>query len=224
MNGEQARSFDLSIRETPGGPVPLLRRGPAGAPTVLLIQPLFEELNRCRRFLADLGREFATIGIASLLPDLPGEGDSSIPYPADGVAGWDRCVDALADGIAAVVAMRGGALIASPQGIARRNIAPARDGNAILRDMMRAEAFAEIEATGARVDAAHYAARFAAGETVRLVGYAIPPTLHASLSARTADEATAIAFEAAPIWRQAEPVRALAEARRIAAEIAEMVG
>lgn len=212
--------FELLTVETSEGALPVVRRGPPAAPAVLILQPLFEESNRCRRFLADLGRELAAVGIASILPDLPGMGDCEMPLGEDGAQQWDRAAAALAPECVAIIAMRGGCLIAS-EGTTRFHAAPVKDGRSVFRDMMRAQAIADMEATGAHVDVAYYSKRLDAGETVRLAGYVITPELYRTLASRAPPQAVTIDFNAAPIWRQAEPVRAAAEARRIAETIAE---
>jgi alpha/beta superfamily hydrolase len=44
--------------------------------TTLIIPPFAEELNKSRWILAEVGRELARRGVASILPDLYGTGDS----------------------------------------------------------------------------------------------------------------------------------------------------
>ena len=63
----------------PGGREAMLRFGPDTGPVVVAALPLFEEANRTRTFTVTLLRALADRGIASLLPDAPGQGDSLIP-------------------------------------------------------------------------------------------------------------------------------------------------
>ena len=60
----------------PGGREAMLRFGPATGPVVIAVMPLFEEANRTRAFMVAMLRALADRGIAGILPDLPGTGES----------------------------------------------------------------------------------------------------------------------------------------------------
>ena len=60
----------------PGGREALLRFGPDFGPVVVVALPLFEEANRTRAFVVGILRALAVRGIGSVLPDLPGQGES----------------------------------------------------------------------------------------------------------------------------------------------------
>lgn len=57
----------------------MLRFGPETGPVAVVAMPLFEEANRCRAFAVTLCRALARHGVASVLPDLPGQGESLVP-------------------------------------------------------------------------------------------------------------------------------------------------
>lgn len=59
-----------------GGREAMLRFGPADGPVIVAALPLFEEANRARAFVVTILRALADRGIASALPDLPGQGES----------------------------------------------------------------------------------------------------------------------------------------------------
>jgi hypothetical protein len=59
-----------------GGTEAMLRFGPDTGPIVIAALPLFEEANRTRAFTVSILRALAERGIASILPDLPGTGES----------------------------------------------------------------------------------------------------------------------------------------------------
>src|SRR3546814_8095624 len=59
-----------------GGTEAMLRFGPDTGPVVVLALPLFEEANRTRAFAVTMLRALAERGVASVLPDLPGQGRS----------------------------------------------------------------------------------------------------------------------------------------------------
>lgn len=206
--------------------LPTILRGPETGPCVLFVPPLFEEMNRTRRLLADLGRALASRGIGSALADLPGTGDAA---GTAGIAAWQnavaRLIETLAERPLRVLAVRGGALLtdgAGSEGLYR--VSPVSSGASVLREMMRAQAIADQEREGVRVSPSAYEARFARGETVALTGYDISPALAADLGALALPEAAAplrsSAVEGPPVWRQAEPAPAPAFAAALADDIA----
>lgn len=65
-----------------GGREAMLRFGPNDGPVVVAALPLFEEANRTRAFVVTILRALAERGIASALPDLPGQGESLVPLQA----------------------------------------------------------------------------------------------------------------------------------------------
>lgn len=206
--------------------LPTVLRGPETGPCVLILPPLFEEMNRTRRLLADLGRALAAKGIGSALADLPGTGDASgLPD----VTAWRRATAHLIETLAGrplrVLAVRGGALLtdgSGSEGLYRTS--PASSGANLLREMMRAQAIADQEREGARVAPSVYETRFARGETVALTGYDVTPQLAADLGDLTLPEASVpmrvSAVEGPPVWRQAEPAPAPAFAAALAEDIA----
>lgn len=207
--------------------LPTIWRGPEAGPLLLLLPPLFEEMNRSRRLLADLGRALAGRGIGSVLADLPGTGDAP---GAPNVGAWQAVATALVAELSAsrplwIFAMRGGALLsdgAGTNGLYR--LAPMSSGAVPLREMMRAQAIADQERSGARTGPSAYEARLARGETVTLAGYDVAPALAADLGALALPEAAVPlrtgSVEGPPVWRQAEPAPAPAFAAALADDIA----
>lgn len=59
-----------------GGKELMLRFGPAEGPLAIVTLPLFEEANRLRAFAVTVCRSLADGGVASVLPDVPGQGES----------------------------------------------------------------------------------------------------------------------------------------------------
>src|SRR3546814_21095544 len=64
-----------------GGTEAMLRFGPDTGPVVVLALTLFEEANRTRAFAVPMLRALAERGVASVLPALPGQGESAGPLP-----------------------------------------------------------------------------------------------------------------------------------------------
>lgn len=202
-----------------GGREALLRFGPDTGPVVILALPLFEEANRTRTFAVGLLRRLAEQGIAGLLPDVPGQGESlvplaglSVPRMADAPTALShRC---LANGRRAyAVGIRSGALLDTLAPCSGRwHLAP-QDGDSLLRDLHRTWRAAGND--GDR-EAMMYGA-----DAVEIAGNVLSPNLLTSFSAAapfdqpgtprrvvrlSSDPAPADRHvDAAPLWRRAEP-------------------
>ena len=234
-------SFDFRLLDTPAGSLPCIVRGPADGPQVLIVPPLFEEMNRTRMLLAEVGRQLSNRGIASWLPDLPGTGDSDLPLGAVSWAIWRESVQAICEMMAAslgtrphLFAIRGGALLADAAGASSRYLlAPVTSGERLLRELLRTRLAADQE-RGASTTLAALEARLG-NEVVEIGGYPISPALAADLRAATltAFEPTRTAvlaggsgdhqLDGPPVWRQAEPAAAPALARAMADDLAAWI-
>ena len=127
----------------PGGE-PILHYGPADGPQLLVLQPLFEEMNRCRALVAALCRGLAAQGIGCWQPDLPGCGDSVRALETVGWGDWTTAIDDARALIAGetggtthgAVSIRGGALLDAAA--ARRwRLSPVA-GKSLFTDLRRA--------------------------------------------------------------------------------------
>lgn len=164
---------------------------------ILVIEPLFEEANRCRRLIAELMRELDSHGVGSRIADLPGTGESETSIADVGLDDWRRAVKGY--GARFVASFRGGALI-DDAGTADAvwRFSP-ETGVRIVRDLRRAT--------------------LAGAEGVQLAGHPLSPQFIQQLEAsepvalpriRTlrleSDPAAADARCAGtPLWRRAEP-------------------
>ena len=122
----------------------MLRFGPDAGPVAVVAQPLFEEANRTRAFAVTICRALAKRGVASVLPDLPGQGDSLVPLET-----LSNAVD-IGEGFEAAVetqrkqgrrvysaAIRSGALVDFMADVAGAwHFAP-QDGQDLLRQLTR---------------------------------------------------------------------------------------
>lgn len=234
-------SFDFRLLDTPAGSLPCIIRGPAHGPQILIVPPLFEEMNRTRALLTGIGRRLSGRGIGSWLPDLPGTGDSALPLSAATWSMWGDSVQAICKLITAsngrrphLFAVRGGALLADGTDASSRYLlAPVASGERLLRELMRTRLAADQE-RGAANSLATLEATLAK-ETVEMGGYPISPALAADLRAATlpALEPTRTAaltggtgdhlFDGPPVWRQAEPAAAPALACEIADDLAAWI-
>lgn len=117
-----------------GGREAMLRFGPVDGPVVVFAQPLFEEANRTRALIVTIGRTLARRGIASVLPDLPGTGESLTPVNAARLAHWRAAFETF--GHVHAVSLRGGALVPGTAVASHWQLAPL-DGPALLRELER---------------------------------------------------------------------------------------
>lgn len=227
-------SFALRIIEAGGERLPVTVRGAGGKRRLLIIPPLFEEMNRCRRLLALTGAALAGQQVESWLPDLPGTGDHEAGPEAMELARWRETIAALAAQVRpdATLAVRSGALLDDAAGeLPRYRLAPA-SGTALLRDLLRARAATEAEA-GSGLSVAALEARLAAGETVEAAGYPLSPALFTGLreafpapprpvdriATLAGTEGGDIALPGQPPWRSAEAADASALAEALAQDI-----
>lgn len=121
----------------------MLRFGSADGPVVVAAPALFEEGNRTRAFLVRILRLLADRGIASALPDLPGQGESSVPTEEARLSHWRAAFDSVCAAVAAdrpllgTVSVRAGALVEATAPVpARWRLSPS-SGEEVAREMAR---------------------------------------------------------------------------------------
>lgn len=218
----------------PGGREAMLRFGPATGPVVIAVMPLFEEANRTRAFMVTMLRALADRGIAGILPDLPGTGESLTETEDVTLSDWVDALSALTETIRSErgevhgLALRGGTLIDTPFA-SRWHLAPVT-GEGLVRDLLRTRLTTGKHGTGDAIELS--------GPPVELAGNRLSRTLLAQLKATTsatADRLRTVRLETdtqpadrhiagSPLWRRSEPdndpVLALLLADDIAAWIA----
>ncbi|WP_423602559.1 hypothetical protein [Sphingomonas sp. MS122] len=214
----------------------MLRFGPAAGPVVVAALPLFEEANRTRAFAVTILRALAGHGIAGLLPDLPGQGESLVPthetdldmlrtaFAAAAMPAGDRPVFTFA--------IRSGALVDTQARVdAHYHLSPVT-GADLRRELIRTRQASAREA-GETFDPAGIDT---ATGPVELAGNLIAPRLMAQLATATPSETVArtvrLETEArpadaklpgSPLWRRAEPDNDLAFAERVADDVAAWI-
>lgn len=195
----------------------LLRYGDSFPIQIIIIQPLFEEANRCRRLLANVMRGLAGNGIGSALPDLPGMGESLVDISAISLGDWQSALRAAAEVIKPVViaSLRGGALIDG--GIAAKGywrFAP-ETGRRIVRDLRR------TQISGSAL----YAGHAISDAFLNMLESATPPPLAPLRTLRLESDAGEADARIAgtPLWRRAEPGDDAALAASLAADLTDWV-
>jgi hypothetical protein len=115
---------------------------------ILLIPPLFDEMNRVRQMLVNAMRDLEQRGVASFLPDLPGTNESLALMPEQDLDSWRIAMTMAAEqtGATHIAAIRGGTLIddAMPD-LPHWRLAPV-NGTSLIKTMMRARIASDKEA------------------------------------------------------------------------------
>jgi len=142
-------TLEYSSYEFQGNDELCLRVGGHHAKSILLIPPLFDEMNRMRRMLVDVMRLLDTNGIGSALPDLPGTNESLFRQEQASLAIWRQaligCSHILPE-CQHIASFRGGCLIDDfAEDLPKWRLSPAK-GNALLRTMMRTRMASDKEA------------------------------------------------------------------------------
>jgi hypothetical protein len=220
-------SYAWRARENTGFREAMLRFGPEDGPFALVLPPLFEEANRTRHFLVEVMRCLAAMGIASILPDLPGTNDSPVATVEARFENWKAAVAGLPVPVA-TVAVRGGALLDDAAATALHwRLAP-ENGARLLRDMLRATAItadtklSDLEAA-ARAQPTALAGNLIHPELFVALEAAVPGEVGTVRTVRMEDDAGAADtyLPGAPLWRRVEPGHDPALADAVAADIAQ---
>ncbi len=197
---------------------------------ILIIPPLFDEMNRMRRVLVSAMRLLAAQDIASVMPDLPGCNESQSLLSDQNLSTWRNALSKAAIAAAAthIASIRGGALIDDIcVGAPHWRLSPAK-GETLLRAMLRTRVAGDKE-SGLSTTSEALIAR-AQTENIELAGNILGPQLVADLAItlpaqikdvqlRTlGDGPDMIAGKA--LWLRAEPQDDAEFAAAIAADIA----
>lgn len=215
-----------------------LKAGTDHHKVILLIPPLFDEMNRMRQMLVDVMRLLDAKGIGSILPDLPGTNESLVPQGDASLTVWRQalahCISTVSN-CQHIASFRGGALIDDfADDMQQWRLSPAK-GNSLLRTMMRTRMASDKEAglSTAMAQLAEEAQRGAvnlAGNSISGLMYselegAVPSpsddvrTAQLETSARGAD----IKLPGSALWLRAEPDRDLLLSGAIATDLASWI-
>lgn len=150
---------------------------------VMLVPPLFDEMNRMRKLLVDVMRSLETLEVGSFLPDLPGTNESLITLEQVRLSDWQEALQACArkHDIAHIASFRGGALTIAGMEEAEHWIFSPVKGATLLRTMMRAKVAADRE-SGLSTSLADLTAQAGDG-SLELAGNILGSDLFAQLNA-----------------------------------------
>jgi hypothetical protein len=204
-----------------GGREAMLRLGPDDGPVVIVALPLFEEANRTRAFAVTIMRALAERGVASILPDLPGTGESLVATEDATLVAWRQAFAAAATGAVASVAIRSGALIDTDAAVAGRwHLAP-QSGAMLVRELDRIRQSGGGDSDDAMVEiAGNRLSRRLLDEL-----QSATPSADRTRTVRLANDAQPAdhKVEGSPLWRRAEPDNDPALAALLADDIAAWV-
>ena len=178
--------------------------------TILIVPPLFDEMNRTRRMLVETMRMLAEKGVRALLPDLPGCNESIADIAAQNLQSWSDAMMAAAGQLGAthVASIRGGVLIDGGIALPHWRLAPAK-GASILKTMLRARMAADKEA--GRASSMETLLADAQKGPLELAGYLLSPDMLFSLEhseaapMEAAREAALAEIGGSALWLRAEP-------------------
>lgn len=191
---------------------------------LLIVPPLFDEMNRTRRFLIETMRRLDIAGVDSVLPDLPGCNESVQAFEAQSLYSWRKAMAQAAAHFRTthVLAVRGGALV-FPNALPGWVLEPVK-GASLLRQMLRARTLASREAGLAESSAELM--EIGRAEGLELAGYRLGAAMVAGLeSAVPLDEGQREIRQSdlggGALWLRAEPGEDAGQADALAAIIAE---
>lgn len=204
---------------------------------VMLVPPLFDEMNRMRKMLVDVMRALEGLEVGSFLPDLPGTNESLIGLEQVTFSDWQAAIQACAQQheISHIASFRGGALTVAAMDKASHWIFSPVKGATILRTMMRTRVAADRE-SGLNTSLAELAAQ-AETRPLELAGNILGSDLFAQLNAaeipamenqrivrlESDNKPSDIQIPGSALWLRAEPDDDPAMSKTIANDIAAWI-
>ena len=193
---------------------------------ILIIPPLFDEMNRMRRVLASAMRDLAGRGVGSVLIDLPGCNESIAPLAEQSLDSWRDAVAACATQLSVthIASIRGGVLIDdSHPDLPHWRLASVK-GTSLLKTMIRTRIAGEKEA-GKGITEAQLMAQ-AETASIELAGNVLGPNMVGQLAAAEpvivpdlAERKLGDDIIGSPLWLRAEPQDDADFAANIAADL-----
>jgi exosortase A-associated hydrolase 2 len=180
-----------------GRPFVVLRQPQASGPTVLVVPPFAEEMNKSRRMIAEVGRRLEARGVGMLLVDLFGTGDSEGDFAQ---ADWQRWQADVANAvqwsaaqgapIRGMLAVRLGCILGSEVLAAsghrvQRTVMwqPVVNGRRFLEQFLRLRVAASMMGGDSKETVAALRSRLKSGELLEVAGYELNGTLADQLDA-----------------------------------------
>ena len=121
--------------------------GESATRVIVIVPPLFDEMNRVRAVLVGAMRGLAGRDVMTLLPDLPGCNESLAAITKQSIASWQRAMSEAAHQLGAthIASIRGGALVAGGIALPQWRLAPVK-GASLMKTMLRTRMASDKEA------------------------------------------------------------------------------
>ncbi|MFC4292767.1 hypothetical protein ACFOWX_10115 [Sphingorhabdus arenilitoris] len=180
---------------------------------ILIIPPLFDEMNRMRRVIVSAMRRLGNDDLQVFLPDLPGCNESQADLSNQDLSTWRRAMLSAAEQLAIthIASLRGGCLIDDgAQDLPHWRLSPAK-GASLLKTMIRARIAGDKEA--GIVTSAEQLLAAARGAPIELAGHRFGAAMLQSLEAAEARALPHLALcnlggggvTGSALWLRAEP-------------------
>jgi hypothetical protein len=177
---------------------------------ILVIPPLFDEMNRTRRLIVDTMRGLERRGVRTYLPDLPGCNESCVPLLPQSISSWQLAMKNAAQHfrVTHVASIRGACLLDEIDRLPRWRLAPAM-GATFLKTLLRTRIAGDKEA-GIYTSAEQLLAD-GHRHGVHLAGQWIGPQMLSELETATPVASTLVTQDAladvagSPLWLRGEP-------------------
>lgn len=178
--------------------------------TIIIIPPMFDEMNRTRRMLVETMRILADRGVRSLLPDLPGCNESLAHISKLSINDWRAAIQHAVIDLKPthILSIRGGTLLDDVADIPTLRLAPVK-GVTLLKTLLRSRLVADKEAgISTTIDKLMTSAK---SGFVELSGYNLSDdmvqTLENAIPSKTLrfEEITLSDIDGTPLWLRAEP-------------------
>ena len=215
MSGLRFDTYDWT-----GGREAMLRFGPDTGPSVIAALPLFEEANRTRQFACTILRALVGHGIASVLPDFPGTGESEVATVEARLSDQRRAYTDLSQHLGTrsyALSIRSGALLDVDADVAGRwHLAPQTGGN-LVRDLERTRATGK----SARAPEGEYAGNHVSLDMLDELRGATPRDdgRYRVVRLDTDPRPSDATYAGAPLWRRSEPDNDVVLAQHLADDI-----
>jgi hypothetical protein len=202
-----------------------LSLGAGHARQLLIIPPLFDEMNRTRHMLVEAMRALDERGVGSMLIDLPGCNESLAKLETQCLNAWREAVGACAQQLGAthVASLRSGALIDDSPALPHWRLAPVTGGS-LLKTMIRTRIAGGKEAGKSVTEGELIAA--ARNSPLELAGNLLGPAMISQLADAEPASLNNLTERklgediiGAPLWLRAEPQHDPAMSLSIAADL-----
>ena len=194
-----------------------------GPRRLLIIPPLFDEMNRMRRTLVLAMRTLAGMGVSCILPDLPGLNESKTPLHQCQLADWNAAINraSIEANVTHVASLRSACVLDGALNALPRWRNAAIGGDRVITQLVRAQ-MASDKANGIRSFRADYD-NGEGGGAVHLAGFMLSAAMVQDLNQAAlshvdgAQDCQVDASLGPPLWLRAEPGESPEFARALAA-------